>query len=100
MRRAADFFSFGYFVAISFPNRIDVWDRLCKYFEPFELMTFGGRGQVCLQILKDDGAQHPTGAHAIGVKHLKVVTRSASRVITRTKSLSRSHICLACKNMA
>jgi hypothetical protein len=37
--RAAEIFSFGYLVAISFPNRIDVWDRLCKYFDPFELMT-------------------------------------------------------------
>ncbi len=38
--------------------------------------------------MKEDGAQHPTGAHAIGVKHLKVMTC----FITRTKALSRSHL--------
>ena len=61
---------------------------------------FGGRGKDWLCNLKEDGAQHRTGAHAIGVKHLKVMTRSASRFLTRTKSLSRSHIRLTCKNMA
>jgi hypothetical protein len=38
-------------------------------------------------------ASEATGAHAISMKHLKVMTC----FITRTKALSRSHMCLTCK---
>jgi hypothetical protein len=31
---------FGYLVEISFPNRIDVWDRLLTHFETVKVMTF------------------------------------------------------------
>ena len=44
---------------------------------------------------KDEGAEHAfsaraTGAHVIGVKHLRVMTFC---FLTRTKVVSRSHIC-------
>ncbi len=40
--------------------------------------------------MKEVGAQHPTSAHVIGVKYLKVITC----FVTKTKALSALHTCL------
>jgi hypothetical protein len=42
---------------ISFPNRIDVWDRLCKHFEPLMACESVSKGKKLLKIQASEARQ-------------------------------------------